>query len=88
MREARRKKRHLSMAWIDYRKAYDMLPHAWLLESLGLVKVAKNIEQLLRGSMPNWKTVLTAGGQELGEVDIRRGIFRVIRCPHYCLWWQ
>ena len=76
LREARRKKRHLAMAWIDYRKAYDMLPHSWLLESLGLVKVAKNIEQLLSGSMPNWKTVLTAGGQELGEVDIRRGIFQ------------
>ena len=76
LREARRKKRHLSMAWIDYRKAYDMLPHSWLLESLGLVKVAKSIEQLLAGSMPNWKTVLTAGGQELGEVDIRRGIFQ------------
>ena len=41
-----------------------------------LIKVAKNIEQLLIGSMPDWKTVLTAGGQELGEVDIRRGIFQ------------
>ena len=64
------------MAWIDYRKAYDMLPHSWLRESLGLIKVAENIKQLLEGSMPNWKTVLTAGGQELGEVDIRRGIFQ------------
>ena len=33
------KKRHtnLGMAWIDYKKAYDMIPHSWILESLGLV---------------------------------------------------
>ena len=34
LREAKRKKRLLSMAWIDYRKAYDMLPHSWILETL------------------------------------------------------
>lgn len=76
LREARVKKRFLAMAWIDYRKAYDMLPHSWILESLGLVKVAKNIEDLLRGSMRDWKTMLMANGESLGEVDIRRGIFQ------------
>ena len=76
LREARRKKRHLSMAWIDYRKAYDMLPHSWILETLGLIKVAKNIEDLLTKSMVDWKTVLTSGGERLGEVGIRRGIFQ------------
>ena len=76
LREARRKKRHLAMVWIDYRKAYDMLPHSWLLESLSLVGCANNIHTLIKGSMPNWKTVLTAGGQVLGEVAIRRGIFQ------------
>ena len=43
--EARVKKRFLAMAWIDYRKTYDMLPHhSWILETLGMIKVAKNIE--------------------------------------------
>ncbi len=76
LRDVRAKKRCLAMAWIDYRKAYDMLPHSWILETLGLIKVAKNIEGLLRGSMKSWKTVLTANGEELGEVSIRRGIFQ------------
>ena len=76
LKEAKRKKRFLSMAWIDYRKAYDMLPHSWILETLALIKVAKNIEGLLKRSMANWKTVLTANGKTLGEVDIRRGIFQ------------
>ena len=76
LREAKRKKRFLSMAWIDYRKAYDMLPHSWILETLGMIKVAKNIKGLLERSMADWKTVLTANGKNLGEVDIRRGIFQ------------
>ena len=76
LREARAKQRYLSMAWIDYRKAYDMLPHSWILETLELIKVANNIDSLLRGSMKDWKTELTAGGTSLGEVTIRRGIFQ------------
>ena len=76
LRDARAKQRFLSVAWIDYRKAYDMLPHSWILETLGLIKVAKNIDGLLRGSMKDWKTVLTASGKSLGEVEIRRGIFQ------------
>ena len=76
LKEVRRKKRFLSMAWIDYKKAYDMVPHSWILETLGMIKVAKNIEGLLKGSMADWKTVLTANGQTLGEVEIRRGIFQ------------
>ena len=51
LREARRKKRCLSVAWIDYRKAYDMVPHSWICEMLNLVKVAGNLKGLLIDSM-------------------------------------
>ena len=53
-----------------------MLPHSWILETLGFIKVAKNIDELLRTSMKDWKTVLTANEETLGEVEIRRGIFQ------------
>ena len=53
-----------------------MVPHSWILEMLGLVKVADNVKGLLSNSMGDWKTVLTAGGDELGEVNINRGIFQ------------
>ena len=36
LREVKMKKRHLAMGWIDYRKAYDMVPHSWMLEMLKL----------------------------------------------------
>jgi hypothetical protein len=38
LREARVKKRCMAMGWIDYRKAYDMAPHSWIKEMLGIVK--------------------------------------------------
>ena len=53
-----------------------MLPHSWILETLGMIKVAKNVEVLLRGSMSRWRTEPTANGEMLGEVKIERGIFQ------------
>ena len=63
------------MAWVDYRKAYDMVPHAWIIESVRFAQVAQNIIEFIERSMKNWKTDLTACGQILGTVSIKRGIF-------------
>ena len=75
LKDAKRGK-NLSMAWIDYKKAYDMVPHSWLLEVVDMLGVAGNIGGLLRSSMANWKTELMGGGDVLGTVDIKRGIFQ------------
>ena len=64
------------MAWIEYKKAYDMVPHSWILKCLEMVRGAKNLITVISNSMANWKTVLTFGGTDLGQVDIRRGIFQ------------
>ena len=55
------KKRHtnLGMTWIDYKKAYYMIPHSWILESLGLLQVSGNIVEFIRKSLKNWNTNLT-----------------------------
>ena len=44
------------MAWIDFRKAFNMEPHPSMIKSLELVGAAKNIVNLLKESMKNWKT--------------------------------
>ena len=64
------------MAWIDYKKAYDMVPHSWILECLNLFGVAENIKSLLVNSMEKWKVMLCSGNSELGEVEIKQGIFQ------------
>ena len=33
MKNCRRRKVGLSMVWIDYRKAHDMVPHSWILKN-------------------------------------------------------
>ena len=76
LKEAKRCKRNLSMAWVDYRKAYDLIPHSWLLRILDLTKVAGNIGKLIQNSMGMWQTELTCNGQRLCDVDIKRGIFQ------------
>ena len=76
LKNCRRRKTNLAMAWIDYRKAYDMVPHSWISKCLDMVGAADNIKALISNSMKQWKTVLTADGVKLGDVEIKRGIFQ------------
>ena len=76
IREVKTKKMNLAMAWIDYKNAYDMVPHSWIKECLDLFGVAENIKTLLVNSIEKWRVMLCAGNSELGEVDIKQGIFQ------------
>ena len=53
-----------------------MVPHSWILETLQLTGVAQNIQRLVGASMKNWRRTLMSNGQNLGDVNIRRGIFQ------------
>ena len=64
------------MAWIDYQRGYDMVPHSWIIECLDLFEVAENIKNLLMISMGKWKVMLRSRNPELGEVKSKRGIFQ------------
>ena len=68
--------KNLAMAWTDYKKAYDMVPHSWIIECLDLFGVAENIKSLLVNSMEKWKVMLCSGNSELGEVEIKPVIFQ------------
>ena len=48
-----RKKKNLNMAWLDFRKAYDMVPHAWIIKTLKLIGTAPNVIALLESTMVN-----------------------------------
>ena len=53
-----------------------MVPHSWIIDYLDLFGVAENIKSLLVNSMEKWKVMLCSGNSELGEVEIKRGIFQ------------
>ena len=76
MMNSMRRKTNLSMTWMDYKKAFDVIPHPWLIECLEIYGAEENTIRFLKNTMPNWMTILTSSGIKLAEVNIRRGIFQ------------
>ena len=52
----KKKKLSLSTAWIDYCKAFDSVPHSWILKALDIYKVSPVIINFLKNSMKVWNT--------------------------------
>ena len=51
LRDFRQRKTNPAIAWIDYKKAFDSVPHSWILETRDLVGAADNIRRLVQKSM-------------------------------------
>ena len=81
IKEVESRNKNLAMAWVDYKKAYNMVPHSWIIECLDLFGVAENIKSLLVNSMEKWKVMLCSGNSELSEVEISEVFFKEIFYP-------
>ena len=46
IKEVKSRDKNLAMAWVGYKKAYDMVRHLWIIECLDLFGVAENIKSL------------------------------------------
>ena len=42
------------MAWVDYKKAYDVVPHSWITTAMGKVGLADNIIGFIKQCMNIW----------------------------------
>ncbi|XP_014679346.1 PREDICTED: uncharacterized protein LOC106819213 [Priapulus caudatus] len=73
-------KRNLGMAWIDYKKAFDSVPHSWILAAIKIYHVSPTIIQFMEATMKKWKTempLFTQGGcLRTEDISIKRGIFQ------------
>ena len=80
LEDCRRRQRNLSMAWIDYKKAFDSVPHSWILRCLELCNISREIKTFLSNQMEKWKTTITLNHMEgqiqIPDVKIQRGIFQ------------
>ena len=76
VKDCKRRLTSMAVAWIDYRKTYDMVPHSWKQKCIEMFGVAVNVRSFVNTSMKQWNTELTASNQRLGNVKIRRGIFQ------------
>ena len=78
--DCRRRNRNLSIAWIDYQKTFDSVPHSWVEKSIALVGVNSKTVGFCKLSMEKWNTrLLLKTKQEVLQsqpIQIRRGIFQ------------
>ena len=76
LNESKNTRKNLAMAWIDYKKAYDMVPKSWIINSLKMYKISHETMNFIVKNMKNWRVELTAGGKSLAETKIQSGIFQ------------
>ena len=76
LNESKTRRKNLAMAWIDFEKAYDMVPQCWIIQCLKMYKVSHEVINFFEKTMKTWKVELTAGGRSLAETKIQRGIFQ------------
>nr|CAI5870488.1 unnamed protein product [Callosobruchus analis] len=73
-------KRNLSMAWIDYRKAFDTTSHELIVRLLECLSVDNQIVGCIKHLMPLWKTrfTITSGETRVRTelVSFKRGVFQ------------
>lgn len=80
-RDAKLRQKNLSVAWIDFQKAYDRVPHDLILEVLRLIRCPTRIIGFFESVMALWSTVFTirrADGTTIStaKVDYHRGLFQ------------
>ena len=76
LKEVKTRKKNLAMGWIDYQKALDMLPHSWIIDCLYSLGLNKKLITFLQSTMKNWRVKLTCNNENLGKVEIKRGLFQ------------
>ena len=78
--EVRRKKCNLLTVWLDYRKAFDSIPHDWIIKALQLAKVSKNLVEFIKRLTKQWATFLNLRGEYQSvtsdEIHYAKGILQ------------
>ncbi len=70
----------LSIGWVDYQKAYDLVPHPWITRVLKAIRAPKEVRKAVERLMPRWRTNLAVRVQDEGTrlipVKLKRGLFQ------------
>ena len=51
------------MDWIDYKKAYDMVPQSWIVYCFKMYKISYEVKNFIEKTMKTWREELTAEGR-------------------------
>ena len=69
--DSKRNKRNLSMAWIDVKKAYDLIDHKWLVEMMVVHRFPDWVGKMVSRLCATWNTrivVTTKQGRETSDL--------------------
>ena len=68
------------MVWIDYKKAFDSIPHSWIIEVLKVYNICPIITEFIKNSMKKWRTKMCLHHEKgllmTETIAIKRGIFQ------------
>jgi len=68
------------MAWIDYQKAFDRMPHSWIIKSLQLIGINNKVISFTKKVMSYCKTRMGLHTEnkliETDDIKIQCGIFQ------------
>ncbi|KAL1446054.1 hypothetical protein WDU94_005517 [Cyamophila willieti] len=76
LKQAKTMKRNLSMCYIDYVKAYDSVPHNWLIQVMEMYKICPKIIGMLKHLMKHWTLDIHHQNKNIGHVQVKQGIFQ------------
>jgi len=80
-REAKRKRKSPSVAWIDYQKAYDRVPHGWLQLVLMDINSSAVVTHIVSELIRLWQTMFFVGaGKDAVQVEQGDSLSPLLYC--------
>ena len=80
MEEVTSKRKNIVCVWLDHKKAFDTVPHVWLIKALQLAKVPQEIIKAIESLTRTWTTKAFLQTKnvtiETDSIDYRRGILQ------------
>jgi len=68
------------MAWTDYQKAFDRVPHIWIIKPLELIGITDKVVSFTKKVMGHWRTRMRLHAEnkliETEDIKIQCGIFQ------------
>ena len=77
--EDRKRKKNLGVAWIDYKKVFDSVPHTWIIKCMEIFNLSPMLIQFIRESMEQWKAVMKLNAPSsitTNAIKVNSGIFK------------